>query len=322
MQQLSASRFLVWQYSSPTLADLYKHLNTIGHLKLNMRYQQCEDLEKNVDDPLVKLRKQAIMDCLKNSMTSNMEDIDQAFQYCFDHLHAGGNLSTPYESLEDPGNGNFNVSGTVNVTAKVLDRVNENSDDLTTIKQIIPKVTVSNNSVNIYGPKLSSRELISQYRGGFLSTLAQVINEYKGNRTVNVQELLSLSVFGVPLTEGQIRNISMLDQAGTYLAMSKIASNLAYLKTIDQYLKASQMLDRVMMHPAIEPGYKILLKSSLDLIHKEIFSLKEEKERLSQYADTMHSILDEADSLRLKTLVSIKEESVDQQEKGLFKLNP
>ena len=61
-----------------------------------------------------------------------------------------------------------------------------------------------------------------------------------------------------------------------------IASNLAYLKTIDQYLKASEMLDRVMIHPAIEPGYKTLLKNAVEYVHKEIVNLKEEKERLSQ----------------------------------------
>ncbi len=321
MTQLSTSRLLVWQYSSPTLADLYKHLNTVGNLKLNRRYQQCEDLEKNVDDPLVKLRKQAILDCLKNSMTSGREDIDQAFEYCLDYLHEGS-FSTPYASLEDPENGNFNISGNVNVTGKVLNRVNQNSEDLTIINQIIPKVTVSNDSVNIYGPRLESRELIAQYRQDFGSTLTQIVDDYKINREVNAQQLSMFSVFGVPLTEAQVKNIAMFDQTTGYLAVQKIASSLAYLKTIDQYLKASQMLDKVMLHPAIEPGYKTLLKGSQDYVFNEIRVLKEERERLSQYAQSMHSILNEADSRRLKMLAEIVEESKTQQEKGIFKLNP
>ena len=322
IDSLSANPLLTLEYSSPTLADLYKHLNTIGNLKLNRRYQQCEDLEKNVDDPLVKLRKQALMDCLRNFMSGHMrDDIDQAFEYCLNHLHGGGGEPAPYSSLEDPENGNFNISGTVNVSNKVLDRVNTNSDDLTTIKQIIPRVTLDSDSVNVYGPQRSSRELISEYRNNFLSALTQVVDEYKANRTVNVQTLSSLSVFGLPLTETQVRNISILDRSTAYLAVSKIASNLAYLKTMDQYLKASQMLDRVMLHPAIEPGYKTLLKGTVDYVQNEIRTIKEEKERLTQYAQTMHSILNEADARRLKTLAEINEESKSEQEKGLFKLN-
>ncbi len=319
MQRLSTSRFLVWQYSSPTLADLYKHLDTIGHLQLSLRYHQFENLERTIDDPLVKLRKQAVMDCLKRQGDDYADDVDLAFQTCLDRLNA---QTKPYSSLEDPGNGNFNISGTVNVTDKALDRVNKVEEDLTVIKQIIPRVMVTHDEVSIQGPLHKSRELISQYRGEFLSNLEDIMSEYKQNKTVNLQKLSNLSVFGVPLTEGQIRNLFMLNDVTAYLSINKIASELAYLKTIDQYLEASQMLDKVMSHPAIEPGYKTLLRSSSEFIYKEISALKEEKERLSQYSNTMYSILDESDKERLKSLSWIKQESISEAKEGLLNINP
>lgn len=323
MQELSTSKLLVWQYSSPTLADLYKHLDTTGRLRLGIRYQQCEDLEKSVDDPTVKLRKQSVMDCMRRKEgSSGMQDIDEAFKSCFDNLHANGSLSMPYASLEDPGNGQSYISGTVNVTDKVLDRINKTGEDLSVIKQIVPKVMVSQNTVTFKGPARKSRELIYSYRSQFVDRLKRIIEDYKKNHSVDPQELSSLSVFGVPLTEGQVRNIVLLDDITGYLAINKISSELGYLKTMDQYLKAVQMLERVMNHPAIEAGYKTLLKSSLDYLQKEIVNLKEEKYRLSEYAQMMHSILDEADERRLKVLSQLKQEAVSEQEKGLLNLNP
>jgi hypothetical protein len=323
MQQLSTSRLLIWQYSSPTLADLYKHLETTGHLRLGIRYQQCEDLEKTVNDPTVALRKQAIMDCLRRIQvgSSGIDDIDLAFKSCFDSLHANGDLSMPYASLEDPGDGRSYVTGTVSVTDKTLDRVNKSSEDLTAVRQIIPRISVTNNTVTVQGPLRQSRELINSYRSSFISQILKGVKEYKTSRTVS-SDLTSLSVFGVPMTEGQIKNFSLLDESTGYLAISKVASELAYLKTIDQYMQASQMLDRVMIHPAIEPGYKTLLKSSLEFVQKEIINLKEEKQRLGEYVQMMHAILDEADRQRLRVLGEITKESVSEQQKGWLKLNP
>ncbi|MBI3602617.1 MAG: hypothetical protein HY209_06990 [Candidatus Omnitrophica bacterium] len=323
MTQLSTSKLLVWEYSSPTLADLYKHLDTVGHLRLAIRYHQCEDLEKAVDDPIVKLRKQAVMDCMKHQKGANdTDDIDIAFKACFDHLHDAFNFEKPYENLEDPADGRFQLTGTINVTEKTLKRIDQNGENLEMVEKIIPNVYVSVNSVRIKGPDIQSRQLIAQYRTNFLSNLIEMIKEYRQNRTVNPQTLSSLSVFGVPMTEGQVKNIAMLDHTTGYLAMHKIASELAYLKTIDQYTKASEMLNRVMAHPAIEPGYKTLLKNSHDFVQEEIVALRQEKERLSQYANTMHVILDEADRQRLKTLALIKEESIGEEQKGLLKINP
>lgn len=327
MNQLSTSRLLVWQYSSPTLADLYKHLDTMGHLRLNVRYQQCEDLERVVDDPVVKLRKQSVMDCLKHPKgTDDTDDIDGAFRACFDHLHSFSGVDQPYKDLEDPQDARYTMKnapgGVFNVTEKTLNRIDSSGGTLAIIKDIIPTLSISDNSITITGPVKQSRQLIAQYRSEFLSKLRPIINGYKQHGSVNDQQMSDLSVFGVPLTEGQVRNIVMLDDTTGYLAMNKIASELAYLKTLDQYSKAVEMLGRVMSHPAIEPGYKTLLKSSYDFAKQEIISLKEEKERLSQYADTMHTVLEEADRQRLKTIAWMQQEAASQEQKGLFKINP
>ena len=322
MQTLEAnSPLLIWQYSSPTLADLYKHLDAMGRLQMSLRYHQFQDLEQALGDPLVKLRQQAVMDCLKGDVENHAGDIDLSFQTCLDKLNV--QTTKPYQSLEDPSNGIAHISGSINVTDKVLDRVNDNNEDLSAVKEILPTILVSKEEVRVRGPVQKSRQLIAQYRKDiFLPKLEDVLKEYKSHKTVDPQKLSELSVFGVPMTEGQIRNIAMLNDISSYLAMNKIASQLAYLKAMDQYIKASEMLNRVMAHPAIESGYKTFLQSSADFVLGEIVALKEEKERLGQYADIMRAILDEADSQRLKSLALIKDETLDEQQKGLLKINP
>ncbi len=316
MNVLKNSSFMTWQYSSPTLADFYKHLYTNGYLRLANMYQQYQDVERDIDDPIIKLRKQSLIDCMKRS--GNLNDMNLAIKTCIDNFHSNG----VYAALQDPGNGSAYIVGTVNVTDRVLNRVKLNTEELTGIEEIIPQVLINKDSVHIRGPVKQSRGLVAQYRKEFLIDITNIIQEYKTNRNIDHEKLSTLSVYGVPLTEGQVKNIAMLDDTVAYLSMNKIASGLAYLKTTDQYLQASQMLDRVMNHPAIESGYKILLKSSVDFVQKEIITLKEERDRLNQYADTMHAILDEADRQRLKALAWMKQDDASKKEKGLLNLNP
>ncbi len=321
MNQLSlpSSRLLFWQYSSPAVADLYKHMEGLGYMKLAMRYHQFEDMEEQVADPLMKLRKQSIIDCMrKRTNLLQRTDIESSFNECFDDLDTKGIL--PFENLKDPSDGSFNIQGKVDVTEKVLDRVNKDNFDIAVIKQIIPRVSVNQDSVFIQGAQKKDRQLISEYRAEYVDTLNGIVNEYLRSKRVEGRDLKNLSVFGVPLTEGQVKNIAILPQNDQHLVISKIASNLAYLKAIDQYGLAAELLERVMMHPAIEPGYKTFLQSSIDYVNKEIVTLKEERERLSQYADTMRSIVYEADQIRDKTIKRIETETKDQATKGLFKL--
>ena len=309
---------LTLTYSSPTTADLYKHLETMGYLRLAIRYQQYQDLENMVNDPIVKLRKQAVLDCLKrNTRTHN---IDAALNECFDYSLM--RTTDPFENLEDPSDGRDFVEGRINVTYKSLDRVNQDHQDIDTVKEIVPRVFINKDSVYQASPIKHSRELINQYRNEFVTPLNTIVSRYRTQRSINQEDLSQFTVYGSPINEGQIKNLAMMDSNSGYLMINKVASNLAYLKAIDQYLLASQMLDRVMSHPAIQPGYKSLLQSSIEFINKEIIHLKEEKERLGQYADTMRSIVHEGDNLRNNAVEQIKLQFKNDQEKGLFKLNP
>ncbi|MBF0490189.1 MAG: hypothetical protein HQL15_06150 [Candidatus Omnitrophica bacterium] len=320
MNNLSRSGIMLWQYSSPSVADLYKHSYTNAYLRLADRYQQYENFENDLNDPLVKLRKQALINCLKNN--GPISDMDKAFKMCFDSLTQMGSSLYPYAVLESPGDGNYNVTGTVNVTEEVLRRVNVSQEELLDMERIIPNIYLSKDSVSVKAPDSQSRVLISEYRQEFLFTLQGILTEYKRSKSVSPQQLSKLSVFGLPMTEGQIKNFMLLDDTVSYLAMSKIASELAYLKTIDQYADASDVLDRVMAHPAIHSAYKALLQSSVDYVHKEILNLKAEKARLIQYADTMRAVLGEADKQRILMIENLNKESISNKEKGLFKLTP
>ncbi len=320
INKISLSPLVTWEYSSPTVADVYKYLDTVAHLQLSMRYNQCENLEREVNDPVVHLRKQAQMDCLKR--IGLQDDMNAAFENCFQNGHVGG-TEKPFATLEDPKDGGRYIGMGVDVTNKTLDRVNQqNAQDLDDIKAIIPHILVTPDTVDFLGPSRRIRQVVSKNRQDFLGFLGNVVKTYKSDQSFSRTDLGQLSVAGVPLTEAQLKNIAMLDDTTAYLAMNKIASQLAYLKTMDLYTKALEFLRRVLNHPAIEPGYKRLMQEDYDFMVYEMDMLKQEKARLAEYFGFMGTILDEADSKRLKTIAMIKEESAEEEKKGLFNLNP
>lgn len=322
MQRLSSSRLMVWQYSSPALADLYKHLDTTGQLRLGLRYHQCENLEQSIMDPLIKLRKQSIMDCIKRKGGLGQSgDIDLALKSCFDHASDGEGVSLPFESLEDPGNGNSYIRNTIDLTAKVLDRVNQSGIDIEVIKDILPHVLVSSDAVSIRGATISSRGLMNRYRKEYLQHFNEMIQSYEQGQEISAEELSLLSVVGAPMTEGQIRNIALLDESAAVIVKNQLASELGYLKTIDHFSLAAELLQRVMDHPAIQAGYKELLKSSVAFVVQETIGLKEEKQRLADYFNAMSKLLNHADQERIKIMSIIHQRLNTQQEKGLLKLN-
>jgi|GEM_PF-4333776 len=325
VNQLTNTPFLLLEYSSPTMADLLKHFDTMAHLQLSMRYRQCEDLERVVDDPVVHLRKQAQMDCLKRG--GQEEDMNAAFEGCFEKSH-DNKQEKAFQELESPDNANYLIPsrirdehGPVDVTDKTIERVNQEKQDLADIKAIIPHISITLDSVHFHSPSQRIRQVVVQNRQAFLKFLQTTVSDYKEGRDIS-GGLNQLSVAGVPLSVAQVKNIAMLDDTTTYLAMNKMASQLAYLKTVDLYSKALEYLRRVLNHPAIEPGYKRLMQEDYDFIAYEMDMLKGEKDRLAEYFGFMGTILDEADAKRLKTIAMIKDESASEEKKGFFNLNP
>ncbi|MEI7999127.1 MAG: hypothetical protein WCH62_06455, partial [Candidatus Omnitrophota bacterium] len=320
INKVALSPLVTWEYSSPTVADVYKYLDTTAHLQLSMRYNQCEDLERGVNDPVVHLRKQAQMDCLKR--VGLQDDINSAFESCFQNGHLQQGSEKPFTTLEDPGDGGAYIGSGVDVTDKTLNRVKLKSENIDDITSLIPRILISPDSIDYMGPNQRIRQVASINRKNFLSLLENIILVYKRDKTISVSSLEELSVAGVPLTEAQVKNIALLDDTTAYLAMNKIASQLAYLKTMDLYTKALEFIRRVLNHPAIEPGYKRLMQQGYDFIVYEMDMLKQERGRLTDYFSFMGSILDNADAQRLKILGMIKDESNYDEKKGLFNLTP
>ena len=65
--------------------------------------------------------------------------------------------------------------------------------------------------------------------------------------------LKELSLPNNPVTEEQIRNITLMPKAKQYIAVSKISSDIAYFKTIAQYRQAMDDLLEAMRAPGLRP---------------------------------------------------------------------
>lgn len=330
----TSNGLLTLSYSSPAMADLYKHLETVGYLRLAIRYQQYQNIENSLVSSTIKLQKQAILDCLNRK--NSTKEIDKALEGCIDYfdLEAKNSfyqLYDPYDPNENPYNRNF-ITSKIDVTEKVLDKVNTERKDISEVKEIVPRILIDRNSIYFKTPHKKSRELMAQYKYDLLGDehnegdLIRLLNYYKTHKQMPILNQANgfdkIEVFGVPFTEGQIKNLLLLDMNSQTLALNQIGSNIAYLRAIDQFLLASEMFNKVMSDPGIEQGYKSVLQSSMEYVHKEILDLKEERERLSLYAETMRNIVSESDNVRYKAMTQIQKESKYQKVKGLFKLNP
>lgn len=323
MHRLASSKLLVWQYSSPSVADMYKHLYTAGQMRLGMRYQQCEDLERTIDDPLTKLRKQSIMECIRRiGGLAKSEDMDAAFKACFEHVKDGSGVNLPFESLADPQNGAAYVKDTINLTEKVIERLNADEAITDLVNNILPRVMVDTQSVTIRSPRLSKERLSMDFRNDLMGRLKEAVRRYQHQEQYDEQILKDLSMPGVPMTKAQLVNISLLDEKASYMAMHQLVSNVVYLKVIERYSTASRMLDMVLMHPAIEPGYKRLLTGVVEFPQKQIQLMREERDRLNTYYQVMGNLLMQGNAQRDKTAQLLNDIRIHQQTYALKDINP
>lgn len=302
MQRIASSRLSIWQYSSPSTVDIYKHLYTSGQMRLGMRYQQCEDLERTADDPLIKLRKQSIMECIKRiGGRYSSEDMDAAFRACFEHTKDGQGVNLPFESLADPQNGASYIKERIDLTDKVLSRLDQDDVLISSIKDVLPRVMLDTSSVIIRPARVTKAQLIASYSKDVMDIIERLKDDYDRKQVIDEGLLKELNVAGAVMTKSQLVNIFILEETASSLSIRRLAAEIAYLKVIELYTQASRMLDLVMVHPAIEQGYKRLLAGVVEFPIKEMESMRLERLRLNEYYRFMVDMIREGDRQREKT---------------------
>jgi hypothetical protein len=274
---------MLFEYSSPAGADLFKHYQIAGNLRLDMFYRQIEDMQRRMGGDLGVLSDQARMDCLQRPKldSSGKPDLVKTMLFC-----SRGNLV-------------FNGSST-GILDKVFSRLHVRGEQKDMITAIMPGWTIASDGYRMSGPAKRIGDVFSGVRNGFLEKLRGLVEQYRRRQSVDPGDLQEMSLPGLPLTEQSLRDWLTLEAPQTDLVLGKIASQLAYLKTMEQYDTALEFLNRALIHPSIKEGYKMIARQALEFITREKNSLASYREYLGGYATVLSAVADVAEKRRLE----------------------
>lgn len=290
MQSVTRSPLMLLQYSSPAGADLFKHYQIAGQMRLDMFYRQAEDIQKRIGGDPGALSDQARMECLKNVKIDGRgkPDLVKTMLFCSDGRPVFADL--------DPRGG----QASANVLDKIFNRLRVQADQREMILAIIPRWEITPNGYKMNSPSKRIGDVFGDNRNAFLEKLHNLCEQYRKHKSVDPDDLQEISLPGMPLTEQSLRDWLALEAHETELALGKIASQLAYVKTAGQYDQALEFLNRVLMHPSIKEGYKMIARQALGFVTREEDSLTSYRAYAGQYAAVLGSALEISEKRRLE----------------------
>ena len=285
MQRMIHSPLMLWQYSSPAGADLFKHYQIAGNLRLDMFYRQMEDIQRRMGGDLGVLSDQARMECLEHPRLDGRgkPDLVKTMLSCSRGRLLFNGLST----------------GILN---KVLGRLHVRGERKDMITAIMPEWVITPNGYQMNGPVQRIGSVFSDYRDGVLEKLYGLMEQYRRRQSVDPDDLRELSLPGLPLTEQSLRDWLVLEEPRADLILGKIASSLAYVKTMEQYDTALEFLNRALIHPSIKEGSKMIARQALEFMTREKNSLASYRAGLGGYATVLGSVADVAEKRRLEII--------------------
>ncbi len=283
MQSVLRSPLMLFEYSSPAGADLFKHYQIAGNLRLDTFYRQIEDIQRRMGGDLGVLLDQARMDCLQHPKLDGRgkPDLVKTMLFC------------------SQGNRVFNGSS-AGILNQVFSRLHVRGEQKDMITAIIPEWTITSDGYRMGGSAKRIGDVFSGVRDGFLEKLRGLVEQYRRRQTVDPDDLREMSLPGLPLTEQSLRDWLTLEASQTDLVLGKIASQLAYIKTMEQYDTALEFLNRALIHPSIKQGYKMIAWQALEFITREKDSLASYRKGLDGYAMALGSAADVSEKRRLE----------------------
>jgi hypothetical protein len=102
-----------------------------------------------------------------------------------------------------------------------------------------------------------------------------------------------------PITEEQIKDITLMPKAKQYIAVSKISSDIAYFKTISKYRQAMEDLLEAMRTPGLDDVQRSVLERDYSYLKEKLERFKEEREIYKDYNETVAGILTESEREKL-----------------------
>ena len=293
---MAAAPMLLLEYASPTLADIVKHFNAMTNMRLGLRYAQCEDIERAAGEYIDKLRKKSESECIKEKVAQGL-DIDSALKACKE-----GN--DPFSFLKDAEGIPLIQGGKIDVLADIFKRINIPSDRKDFVKEVTGETTITSSQIENNKGEKSIYKVNEEFRSDASDKLFSLVNEYLSSKTVSTDSLNNLSLPNNPVTEEQIRDITLMPKAKQYISVSKIASDIAFFKTISKYRQAMDDLLEAMRAPGLDDVQRGVLERDYNYLKEKLERFKEERQIYKDYNEAMAGILSESEKEKLKTIIN------------------
>ena len=293
---MAAAPMLLLEYVSPTLADIIKHFNAMTNMRLGLRYAQCEDIEKAAGEYMDKLRKKSEDECVKEKQSQGI-DIDSALKACKEG-------KDPFAFLKNAEGIPLAQGGKIDILADIFKKINIPDDRKDFVKSVVGETTITSSQIENNKGEKSIYKVNDEFRTDTSGKLVSLTEEYLNSKTVSDDSLKELSLPNNPVTEEQIRDITLMPKAKQYIAVSKISSDIAYFKTIAQYRQAMEDLLEAMRAPGLDDVQRGVLQRDYDYLKEKLERFKEERQIYKDYNEAVAGILSESEKEKLNTIIN------------------
>lgn len=293
---MAAAPMLLLEYVSPTLADIVKHFNAMTNMRLGLRYAQCEDIEKAAGEYMDKLRKKSESECVKEKVTQGL-DIDSALKVCKEG-------KDPFAFLKNAEGISLAQGGKIDVLSDIFKKINIPDDRKDFVKSVVGETTITSSQIENNKGEKSTYKVNHDFRSETSDKLFSLLNEYLNSKTISTDSLNDLSLHNNPVTEEQIRDITLMPKTKQYIAVSKISSDIAYFKTIAKYRQAMDDLLEAMRTPSLDDVQRGVLERDYTYLKEKLERFKEERQVYKDYNEAVVGILSESEKEKLNTIIN------------------
>ncbi|QAT16697.1 hypothetical protein BU251_02595 [Candidatus Velamenicoccus archaeovorus] len=298
---MAAAPMLLLEYVSPTLADIVKHFNAMTNMRLGLRYAQCEDIEKAAGTYIDKLRKTSEDACVKEKVAQG-SDIDSALKAC-------KGQSDPFAYLKNTDGIPLLQGGKIDVISDILKKINIPQDRKDFVKSVVGETTITSSQIENRKGQKSIYSVNEDFRNSAMTKLASLVDGYVTSKSISEDILEEISLPNNPIVDEQIKEIVLMPRAKQYIAIAKIASDIAYFKTIAKYRQAMDDLLEAMRAPDLDDVQRGVLEGDYNALKEELERFKEERQIYKNYNETLFGILSEAEKEKLNII--IKDDGTD-----------
>jgi len=295
-EAMAAAPMLLLEYVSPTLADVIKHFNAMTNMRLGLRYAQCEDIENAAGEYMDKLRKKSESECVKEKVLTGL-DIDNALKACKEG-------KDPFAFLKDAQGISLGQGGRIDVISDIFKKINIPDERKDFVKSVAGETTITASQIENNKGEKSIYKVNEDFRNEAYDKLLSVSNEYYNSKTISSDALKELSLANNPVTEEQIKDITLMPKTKQYIAVSKISSDIAYFKTVSKYRQAMEDLLEAMRTPGLDDVQRSVLERDYDYLKEKLERFKEERQIYKDYNETVTGILTESEREKLSALIN------------------